>query len=132
MDIPGATQGDEPAGACQPGGDDGTFPSMAGLVFEVTQEQDGGFCAECLSENIFAEGDTWDALRENVRESVRGFYFDQPPTPRQIRLHRASGMARCAVTSSRRSPISPMRMGDAMEDAAADNSAHCGPVPQNF
>ena len=27
---------------------------MSELVFEVTQEEDGGFCAECLSENIFA------------------------------------------------------------------------------
>ena len=51
---------------------------MSELVFEVTQEQDGGFCAECLSENIFTQGDSWDALRQNVREAVRGYYFDQP------------------------------------------------------
>jgi hypothetical protein len=31
---------------------------MSELVFEVTQEEDGGFCAECLSENIFTQGDT--------------------------------------------------------------------------
>jgi predicted RNase H-like HicB family nuclease len=60
---------------------------MSELVFEVTQEQDGGFCAECLSENIFTQGDTWDALRQNVREAVRGYFFDQPPTSRHIRLH---------------------------------------------
>ena len=60
---------------------------MSELVFEVTQEQDGGFCAECLSENIFTQGDSWDALRQNVREAVRGYYFDQPQSRQQIRLH---------------------------------------------
>jgi hypothetical protein len=60
---------------------------MNELVFEVTQEGDGGFCAECLSENIFTQGDTWDAVRKNVQEAVRAFYFDQPKVPRRIRLH---------------------------------------------
>jgi len=50
---------------------------MNELVFEVTQEEDGGFCAECLSENIFTQGDRWQALRQNVQEAVRAFYFDQ-------------------------------------------------------
>ena len=59
---------------------------MKELVFEVTQEEDGGYCAECLTENIFTQGDTWDAVRQNVQEAVRGFFFDQPQTPRRIRL----------------------------------------------
>ena len=56
------------------------------LVFEVTQESDGGYCAECLTENIFAQGDTWDALRDNVLEAVRAFYFDSE-APNTVRLH---------------------------------------------
>ena len=60
---------------------------MDELVFEVTQEEDGGFCAECLSENIFTQGDTWEALRQNVQEAVRGFFFDKPQIPTRIRLH---------------------------------------------
>ena len=48
------------------------------IVFEVTQEGDGGYCAECLTESIVTEGNTWDELRANVREAVRGYYFDQP------------------------------------------------------
>jgi len=59
---------------------------MKELVFEVTQDEDGGFCAECLTENIFTQGDTWEALRQNVQEAVRAYFFDQPPTPRRIRL----------------------------------------------
>ena len=60
---------------------------MSELVFEVTQEEDGGFCAECLSENIFSQGDSWEELRKNVQEAVRAYYFDQPRTPQRIRLH---------------------------------------------
>ena len=59
---------------------------MDELVFDVSQESDGGYVAECLSEDIFTQADTWDALRENVREAVRAFYFDSEP-PARIRLH---------------------------------------------
>jgi hypothetical protein len=59
---------------------------MTELVFEATQEADGGYCAECLTENIFTQGDTWDELRKNVVEATGAFFFDQP-APRQIRLH---------------------------------------------
>lgn len=61
---------------------------MNELVFEVIQEADGGFCAECLSDSIVTEGDTWEELRRNVQEVVRAFYFDQPDKlPSAIRLH---------------------------------------------
>jgi predicted RNase H-like HicB family nuclease len=56
------------------------------IIFEVTQEADGGFCAECLTESIFTQGDTWDELRSNVKEAVEAFYFDRPK-PARIRLH---------------------------------------------
>ena len=59
---------------------------MTELVFEATQEADGGYCAECLTENIFTQGDTWDELRKNVVEATGAFFFGQP-APRQIRLH---------------------------------------------
>ncbi len=56
------------------------------VIFEVTQEADGGFVAECLSENIFTQADTWDELRSNVKEAVNAFFFDRPK-PASIRLH---------------------------------------------
>ncbi len=59
---------------------------MTELVFEVTQEADGGYTAECLGEDIFTEGDTWEDLRGNVQEAVRGHFFDSEP-PDAIRLH---------------------------------------------
>ena len=59
---------------------------MNELVFEVNQEADGGFAAECLTESIFTQADTWDELRRNVKEAVEAYFFDkgQPPA---IRLH---------------------------------------------
>jgi predicted RNase H-like HicB family nuclease len=59
---------------------------MNELVFEVTQESDGGFVAEALGESIITQADTWDELRENVREAVKAFYFDRP-APSRLRLH---------------------------------------------
>ncbi len=56
------------------------------LVFGVAQEADGGFIAECLSHDIFTQGDTWNDLRANVREAVAGYFFDQAK-PSAIRLH---------------------------------------------
>ncbi len=56
------------------------------LIFEVTQEQDGGYVAECLTENIFTQADTWEELRKNVREAVSAYYFDGKE-PLTIRLH---------------------------------------------
>jgi len=58
---------------------------MSELVFEVVQEGDGGYCAECLTENIFTVGDTWEELRKNVTEATSAFFFDQTG-PERIRL----------------------------------------------
>jgi hypothetical protein len=49
---------------------------MGELVFEVTQEVDGGYRAECLTVDIFTQGDSWKELRTNVREVVRAYFFD--------------------------------------------------------
>ena len=56
------------------------------IVFTVTQESDGGFVAECLSQDIYTQGDTWEELRANVREAVAAYFFDQPK-PAVVRLH---------------------------------------------
>lgn len=59
---------------------------MGELVFEVVQEADGGYCAECLTESIFTQADSWDELRRSVVEAVNAFYFDRP-VPASVRLH---------------------------------------------
>jgi len=50
--------------------------SMNEIVFEVIQETDGGFVAECLTESIFTQADSWDELRRNVKEAAKAFFFD--------------------------------------------------------
>lgn len=61
---------------------------MSDLIFEVTQEADGGFVAECLTEPIVTQGDSWEELRAAVNEAVRGYFFDAPgKLPARIRLH---------------------------------------------
>ena len=46
---------------------------MKERVFEVTQENDGGYCAECLTEDIYTQADTCEELRANVRDAVSAF-----------------------------------------------------------
>ena len=58
------------------------------IVFEVSQEEDGGFVAECLTEDIFTQGDTWEDLKANINEAVKGFYFDRKSFP-DVKLHLA-------------------------------------------
>ena len=61
-------------------------PRPRELVFDVLQDQDGGFVAECIGENIVTEADTWQELRTNVKEAVSAYFFDAP-MPGCVRLH---------------------------------------------
>ena len=58
---------------------------MKELIFEVTQEADGGFFAEAIGEAIFTQADNWDALKTNAQEAVQAYFFDSTP-PASIRL----------------------------------------------
>jgi predicted RNase H-like HicB family nuclease len=56
-------------------------------MFEVTEDVDGGYVAECLTESIVTQGDTWEELRANVKDAVEGFYFDsEKPSVVRMRL----------------------------------------------
>jgi len=57
----------------------------AEVVFEVTQEEDGGYVAECLTQPIVTQGETWEELRRNVQEAVCAFFFDRE-APKTVRL----------------------------------------------
>ena len=59
---------------------------MDEVIFEVTQDTDGGYCASCLTESIFTQAESWEELRANVKEAVAAYYFDAPK-PTTIRLH---------------------------------------------
>lgn len=57
------------------------------LIFEVEEDEDGGFIAAALGESIFTEADTLEELRANVLDAVKCHYHDDPDAPRVIRLH---------------------------------------------
>ncbi|SEF56427.1 hypothetical protein SAMN05421819_0430 [Bryocella elongata] len=59
---------------------------MKELVFHVTQESDGGYCAKAVGEGIITQGDTWEELREMVLDATRGYYDTAEELPEQIRL----------------------------------------------
>jgi predicted RNase H-like HicB family nuclease len=59
---------------------------MKELIFEITQESDGGFCAEALGEAIFTQGDTWEQMRDNVREATEAHFHKRADNPASIRL----------------------------------------------
>ena len=63
-----------------------TKPHYSELVFDITEDAEGGYVAECLSENIVTQGETWNELRANVKDAVAAYLFDGPK-PQAIRLH---------------------------------------------
>ena len=62
-----------------------TGPHISELVFEVTEEAEGGYSAACLTEGIFTQGDTWEELRAMVKDAVEGYFFDGSK-PQTVRL----------------------------------------------
>lgn len=58
---------------------------MTERVFQVMPEVDGGYCAECLTEGIFTQGDSWEELWANVRKVIGAFHLDGMG-PERIRL----------------------------------------------
>ena len=79
---------------------------MNDLIFEVTQEADGGFVAECLTEPIVTQADSWESLREAVNEAVRGYFFDAPEKlPSPLLVHAAT---RSEAGAAHRSTVSPL------------------------
>lgn len=57
------------------------------LIFEVRDAEEGGYYARALGYGVFTEGDTWDELRENVREAVSLHFEDAAERPRIVQLH---------------------------------------------
>jgi len=62
---------------------------MKDLRFEVQQEDDGGFSANCdLPDGVIAtQGETWKELEEMVLDAVNGYFGDRADKPARVRLH---------------------------------------------
>jgi hypothetical protein len=59
---------------------------MSELIFEVTEDVQGGYVATALGHGIHTQADIVDELKEQVREAV-GCYFDAEEKPALVRLH---------------------------------------------
>jgi hypothetical protein len=57
------------------------------LIFEVREAEEGGYTARALGHAIFTEGDTWEQLRDNVREAASLHFEDAAIRPKLIQLH---------------------------------------------
>ena len=59
---------------------------MSEIVFLVEDAAEGGFTARALGHSIFTEADSYESLRDQVRDAVQ-CHFDDGERPTLIRLH---------------------------------------------
>ncbi|MCD4734777.1 MAG: type II toxin-antitoxin system HicB family antitoxin [Bacteroidales bacterium] len=58
---------------------------MTEIIFIVEESPEGGFEAKALGHSIFTEGETFEELKQNIREAVHCHFETDPP--KVIRLH---------------------------------------------
>ena len=56
------------------------------VLFLVEDADEGGYIARALGHSIYTEADTWEELKEAIRDAVR-CHFDPEEQPNLIRLH---------------------------------------------
>lgn len=59
---------------------------MDEIIFQVNQDINGGFTADCVTEAISAKANTWEELRRNVKKAVAAFYVDRIKRPKRVHL----------------------------------------------
>jgi hypothetical protein len=60
--------------------------SESEIIFLVEPDPEGGFNARALGASIFTQADTFEELKEAVRDAVL-CHFDEGQAPKLIRLH---------------------------------------------
>jgi len=60
---------------------------MNELIFIITEDDDGGYCARAVGYSIFTEADTRDELEQMVRDAVRCYFDSEAAAPKLIHLH---------------------------------------------
>ena len=56
------------------------------IIFLVEESPEGGYEAQALGHAIFTEAESFDELKEQVRDAVR-CHFDEEERPSMVRLH---------------------------------------------
>ena len=57
------------------------------VIFEVTEDLEGGYVASALGVGIHTQGESVEELKEMVREAVDCYFDDGEGKPALIRLH---------------------------------------------
>ena len=57
------------------------------VIFEIREAEEGGFTARALDYPIFTEAETWEELRDNVREVTALHFEDEAVKPKMVQLH---------------------------------------------
>ena len=60
---------------------------MAEIIFEVSEDVEGGYVATALGVGIHTQGESVDELKAMVREAVDCYYEGEENKPAIIRLH---------------------------------------------
>ncbi len=60
---------------------------MKEIIFLVHEAEEGGYYAEAAGVGIFAEGDTINALKENIKGGIDCFYDKKEDAPSFAHLH---------------------------------------------
>lgn len=59
---------------------------MNEIIFLIEEDVEGGYNARALGESVFAQGETVENLRTNIRDAV-DCHFEPDAKPKMIRLH---------------------------------------------
>ena len=56
------------------------------IIFLIEESIEGGYEARAMGHSIFTEGETYEEVKENIREAVK-CHFEEGEVPHIIRLH---------------------------------------------
>lgn len=60
---------------------------MKEIIFLLEDDIEGGFTARALDHSIFAQAETIDELKANIKDALRCHFENDDDIPRVIRLH---------------------------------------------
>jgi hypothetical protein len=91
------------------------------IIFVVDESSEGGFEARALSQSIYTQADTFDALKEMARDAVH-CHFEESMRPQIIRLHLVRDVVipvRGSREISRTRSSPPLFVGSILADVAS-------------
>jgi predicted RNase H-like HicB family nuclease len=60
---------------------------MKEIIFLIHEAEEGGYHAEAVGVGIFAEGETINELKENIKGGIECFYGESKDAPNFAHLH---------------------------------------------